>query len=176
MRFWFAAGVALNSLCAGELLRRFGRGEAGLRIATRATGQAALLPYAAYYAMRRRRGAEESCFALLCGYAGAHLPHAALVATLMRRHGHPAAGTPVYPMSVYGGGLGYASLLYLLAAEGAVNAHEKRRQVAESYIFIVVHGLPIPHAIATKQRSLALYAPIAALWLGAAALRTFSRS
>jgi hypothetical protein len=78
-------------------------------------------------------------------------------------------------MSVYGGGVGYASLLYLLAAEGAVNAHEKRRRLAESYIFIVVHGLPIPHAIATKQRSLALYIPVAALWAGAAAMRTLSR-
>jgi hypothetical protein len=172
MRSWVAAGAALNSLCAGELLRRFGGGKAGLEMATRATGQAALLPYAAYYAMRRRRGAEATCFALLRVYAGAHLPHAALVATLMRRHGHPAAGTPVYPMSVYGGGLGYASLLYLLAAEGTENAQEKRRRAAETYIFVVVHGLPIPHAIATKQRSLALYAPIAALWLGAAALRT----
>jgi hypothetical protein len=144
-------------------------------MATRATGQAALLPYAAYYALRPRRGAGKSSFALLCAYAGAHLPHAALVATLVRRHGHPADGTLVYPMSVYGGGMGYASLLYLLAAQRAVNAHEKRRRAAESYIFIAVHGLPIPHAIATKQRSLALYAPIAALWFGAAALRKLYR-
>jgi hypothetical protein len=102
-----------------------------------------LLPYAAYYAMRGRPATERWCFALLWAYAGAHVPHAALVATLMRRHGHPAAGTPLYPLSVYGGGLGYASLLYLLLAGGAVDAHGTRRRVAESYIFVAVHGLPI---------------------------------
>ena len=153
-------GAATNAGLAALVLLSSGAGQPGLRAATRATGQAALLPFAPYFADRTRERA-----GWLGAYAGAHVTHAVLLARLIHTHGHPAVGTPVLPMSVGGGGLGHVALTARLL--GAP------RRVIDWYLFAVVQGLPIPHAYLTKGRS-PLYALPAALWTAALIARLSS--
>lgn len=153
-------GAAVNGGVAALALRRYGRGEAGLRWATRATGQAALLPFACWFATGDRRA--------LIAAAGTHAVHAPVLAALIARHGHPARGTPVLPMSVGGGILGYLALLALLRADRPL-------PLADWYLFGFVHGLPIPHAWATKPGGGRVYAPLAVAWVLAAAARVARR-
>ena len=158
------AGVLAGAAAGGAALGRFGSGEAGLRMATRATGQAALLPFAPYFARPR-----PSRRRWLWRYAGVHLVHAALLGRLLHRHGHPARGTPVYPVSVYGGSAGYAALALLLARRRSVPS-------AEWLLFAFVQGAPIPHGALTKPApARGLYPALALLWLAAGAARLRGR-
>jgi hypothetical protein len=150
------SGVAGNAAVAAAATGRFGSGQAGLRVATRATGQAALLPFAAWFASGRRSA--------LHAAAGAHAVHAPLLVLLITRHGHPARGTPVYPASVGGGTVGYVALAHQLRSR-------RPSPLADWFLFAVVHGLPIPHAWATKTGGAAVYGPLAAVWVAALAGR-----
>ncbi len=155
------AGAAGNAVVAAVARTRTAGGRRGLRAATRATGQGAFVPYAVAFAgSPRRRGPA------LAAYTGAHVVHVGLLARLLARYGHPAAGTPKRHTSVYGGLAGYAALAALLGG-----ASGRRRSVAEWYLFAVVHGPLIPDAVVSKDGPPALYAPLGALWALAATRR-----
>lgn len=188
-------GLAGNGLVCAAALRRFGTGSTGLRVATRATGQTVLLPYVAAFAgtaayrlkpARATSWLAEQRMSFLWGCAGGHIIHIPLIATLMSRHGHPQRGTrwlkmPMYPVSVYGGGLGYMMLIYLLASPPGVagwRATTPARHlttVGEWYILAGPQLVPSLHGYATKNRSLQIYGPTATLWILAATTRLACR-
>jgi hypothetical protein len=150
----FVVGLVGNAAVARWALRRFGSGEGGLRVAARATGQSTLVAYAPYFSTGSARA--------LSAYAGAHVTHLAVLALLLSRHGHPAAGTPFRAVSVYGGLAGYGALVALLS--GA------RAAPARWFLFVGLHGTTIAHGYLAKGRSPAYVAP-AGLWLAACAAR-----
>lgn len=182
-------GLAGNGLVCAIALRRFGTGNVGLRVATRATGQTVLLPYVAAFAgtaahrlkpAHWTRWMAERRMSFLWGCAGGHVVHIPLIASLMARHGHPQKGTrwlktPMYPVSVYGGALGYTMLIYLLASEAAGwRATPSARRLAaagEWYILLGPHLVPTLHGYFTKNRSRKLYGPTAGLFVFAAMTR-----
>jgi hypothetical protein len=152
----FAIGIAGNAAVAAAALGQFGFSHAGLRIATRATGQAALVPFAAWFASGRRT--------MLQMAVGAHAVHAPMLLLLLVRYGHPARGTAVFPLSVGGGTAGYLALAYQLGSR-------RPSRLADWFVFGFVHGLPIPHAWATKTGGARVYAPLAAVWVAALVAR-----
>jgi hypothetical protein len=155
----FLAGLLTNALVGAAALRHAGTGNAGLRLAARTTGQATLVPYAAYFARRRD--------SLLWAYAGAHVPHIPLIAVLMARHGHPQTGSPMRHISVYGGSVGYCVLLGLLwtsrVPPGRQPAMPALRTLAEWYLLLGPHSVPTAYGYAVKNRSVKLYGPIVAV-------------
>jgi hypothetical protein len=180
----FLVGLAVNLLLGGAALLRFGTGNAGLRVATRATGQAGMLAYLPFFAGRALGGLKPTAHTrfvarhretLLWAYAGGHVVHIPLIATLMRLHGHPQAGTPMRHVSVYGGTAGYAGVLAALMSSSRGGAERPGEswweRLAEWYVLVGPHGVPTVHGYLVKNRSLAVYGMPFTLLLLAAGVR-----
>lgn len=182
----FAGGLVANLLTAAAAFRKSGTGEWGLRAATRSTGQSGLVFYLPFFAGRAlhqlrpsgpTRWLARHRETFLQAYIGGHVVHVPLIATLMRRHGHPQRGTYMYYLSVYGGSVGYAGLLTLLALGPPSRAQRSNpwlrhlAALAEWYVIIGPHGVPTVDAYRFKHPSLALYALPVTLWTTAVGAR-----
>ena len=158
-----AAGVAANGIAG--LVAAAGRGstDARLRAAVRATGNGTFVAFTAPFVLpgpANRRG--------WWAYVGAHGAHLLHLAAMVRR-GHSFSGT-----SRYGGTAGYGTLVVLGAtgyAQGATppaSAALRTIQHAGEYFLFGLYGFTLVHGFLAKGRQPA-YAPLAALWLVAAA-------
>jgi hypothetical protein len=167
--FAAAGGIAANAALARAAMRGHEPQDARLRNGLRVTGNAAFVAFAVPVALSGRVRPPASR-ALWHGFLGAHAVHASLIVRLARQRDSKHSFSPV---SIVGGGIGYATVAALTG--GAVTPgpppperRRRRLQRGGHNLLLGLHAFTIAHGYLAKGRDATAYAPLAALWLAAA--------